>query len=62
MGQDWDFPGSPVIKTPCFQEAWVRFQGGELRSHMPHGIVKIIKQNGQIFERTPLQKKYKNGQ
>ena len=43
MGKDWDLPGSPVIKTPCFEEAWVQSQAGELRSRMPHGTVKIIK-------------------
>ena len=38
----WDFPGSPVIKTPCFQcrgcgcDHWV----GKLRFHMSHSVSK----------------------
>ena len=36
----WDFPGGPVIKTPCFQcrgcgcDRWV----GKLRFHMSHSV------------------------
>ena len=37
----WDFPGSPVVKTPCFQSRGVGLiSGGELRSHMPCGVTK----------------------
>ena len=32
-----DFPGGPVVKTPCSQcwGSWVQSLVGELRSHMP---------------------------
>ena len=32
----WDFPGSPVVKTPHFQcgRLWVQALVGELRTHM----------------------------
>ena len=37
--QPRDFPGGPVVKTPCFQCRGARVQPlvGELRSHMPRG-------------------------
>ena len=39
---DLDFPGSPVVKTLCFQCREHRFNPwfGELRSYMPHGTTK----------------------
>ena len=38
-----DFPGGPGIKTPwsSCRGAWVWSLVRELRSHMPHGAVKI---------------------
>ena len=38
-----DFPGCPVVKTPCSQckgHGWVLSVVGELRSHMPLGVGK----------------------
>ena len=39
---DLDFPGSPMVKTLCFQCKECRFNPwfGELRSYMPHGTTK----------------------
>ena len=38
----WDFPGDPVVKTPCPQHrgARVRSLVRELRSHMQRGMAK----------------------
>ena len=37
-----DFPGGPVIKSPCFhcRGTWVLSLVGELRSHMPSSSAK----------------------
>ena len=37
-----DFPGGPVVKTPCFhyKGAWVRVLVRELKSSMPHNGAK----------------------
>ena len=42
-----DFPGSPVVKTLCFQckEEWVQLLVKELRSQMLHGARKKKKNN-----------------
>ena len=40
-GTSSDFSGSPVVKTVIpLQAAWVRSLVVELRSHMPHSVVK----------------------
>ena len=38
-----DFPGTPMVKSQPFQlrGVWVQFLARKLRSHMPHGMVKI---------------------
>ena len=40
-----EFPGNPVIRTPCFHcpRAQVQSLVGELKSHMPHGVAKQSK-------------------
>lgn len=44
-----DFLGGPVVKTPCFQQMWVRFVVGELRSSMPCGAAKKIFKQGKFY-------------
>ena len=48
-----DFPGGPVVNTPCFQcrgpdfDPWV----GELKSCMPHSVAKKKKRkNEKVLE------------
>ena len=42
-----DFPGGPVVKTPCFHCMGHEFKSlvGELRPHMPHSVAKKKKQH-----------------
>ena len=40
--ESWEFPGSPVVRTPALSlpRAWVQSLSRELRSCKPHGPVK----------------------
>ena len=41
----WDLPGGPVLNILCFhyRGVWLQSLVGELRSHMPCGMAKVIK-------------------
>ena len=46
----WDFPGGPVVKTPCSQcrGCGVGSLVGELRSHMPLSVAPPKKEKKKV--------------
>ena len=56
----WDFPGSPVVKTPCFHcrglgfDPWPGGAERQGRSHMPGGMAKKKKKKIMLIFFSPL--------
>ena len=48
-GEQREFPGGPVVRTPSFHCRGARVQSlvREPRSRMPHGVAKKKKKNGE---------------
>ena len=55
-----DFPGSPVVKTLCFQrkEVWVQLLVKELRSQMLHGARKKKQQKKKTSQNCTPQNEF----
>ena len=50
--QLWEFPGSPVVRTPrshC-QGPWAQSLVGELRSSKPHSVAKKKKKKKNVWQ------------